>query len=893
MNKIVKRNLDTIKESIASNFEEETKRTNSLATKTYNTLADISEKITTVKDKVSVLGDMLTDLRVLNGSAKNVIYLSSLNIVEKRNVLINDDKFELNLINTNLRNISTSLSSLSSKQSYRIKNRNNKKAYLEDLLRSDEETTIEFDSTSYNFNLNLRYNNLEHVNTIVLGLGILTESYPEIVSIKYINEKNELKEATILNTNSRNYSTDENRVKDNLYTLSITPIVTSQIIIEFSTRDSTSLTFNKIKTYFYTVADEGYVILGPVQMEDPILKLAFDSTEITKGVSIEVSTNKEYWIPLTNSSNMITDKGSRKILSINTISSDSIKNDIDVYAVYFKISIKSEVLTNEDLEVSVYNTYREDSIISNDVYSLIEDYRLSAYRIRNSDFIYGNYTYSTNTNLAKLDTSMIEYIESNGASKVLGLIDTPYSITTSNNQVYNLGSIGAELRLKRVPASNIIEANTFDLSNSILYDIYLRDFEDSVNTLQKDNLCLPIKVKEDIYYITSKDSRKSISIDLTTPYTKNSSTTLIAVPNEDIEIKNSIGELIHTIQKENLLTIVDNEITYYFINLINILFSEPEVNYIDYLGNTTKQSYSLLYPLKNLDSNEYGLIRGKVVSNTYSILKVKSKEVLKTTVDTVKVVNRTNRNFLKRLDSDITYFESQFESNEDGRNVIKLQTVAVEQGSLSITNNSTVENLFTEVEYIDGVQEFLQADYTTELFPKDNNYLTLRNIPDQDSIKFSGDVTLFKKQVYSVEDLIIPSSWYLEKISDDEYAIKIHEDLRTSNFTFTYITYKAKLLSKQEGLYSVDYSNGILYLSTPSKDMQINYRKAIQYIEAQQMNQVNGEEYTNETVYNIPCDSDTKLSYIYQVKNTPAVVKSKEVLESARVSLVTLGDKDD
>ena len=32
---------------------------------------------------------------------------------------------------------------------------------------------------------------------------------------------------------------------------------------------------------------------------------------------------------------------------------------------------------------------------------------------------------------------------------------------------------------------------------------------------------------------------------------------------------------------------------------------------------------------------------------------------------------------------------------------------------------------------------------------------------------------------------------------------------------------------------------------------------------------------------------------IYQVKNTPAVVKSKEVLESARVSLVTLGDKDD
>ena len=59
------------------------------------------------------------------------------------------------------------------------------------------------------------------------------------------------------------------------------------------------------------------------------------------------------------------------------------------------------------------------------------------------------------------------------------------------------------------------------------------------------------------------------------------------------------------------------------------------------------------------------------------------------------------------------------------------------------------------------------------------------------------------------------------------------------------------------------------------------------------MKQVDKSEYTSETIYNIPTDSNTKLTYIYQLKNTPATVKSKEMLESARVSLVTLGDIDD
>lgn len=200
--------------------------------------------------------------------------------------------------------------------------------------------------------------------------------------------------------------------------------------------------------------------------------------------------------------------------------------------------------------------------------------------------------------------------------------------------------------------------------------------------------------------------------------------------------------------------------------------------------------------------------------------------------------------------------------------------------------------IFEEVSFIDGVQEFIESEYITILLDKNTNIFTLRGVPSQDSIKFSGDVTLFKKQVYSEKDLTIPSSWYLYN-EGGVYRIKIDPSLKTSDYTFTYITYRSRAISKKEGLYSVDYDKGILYLSTPLKRVKITYRRAVQYIEGQMMTQVDKNEYTKNTLFNIPVDADTRLSYIYQIKDAPSLIRSKEVLENARVSLVTLGDKDD
>lgn len=180
-------------------------------------------------------------------------------------------------------------------------------------------------------------------------------------------------------------------------------------------------------------------------------------------------------------------------------------------------------------------------------------------------------------------------------------------------------------------------------------------------------------IAEDIYTITGSESKQSLRLDLTTPFVLNSAATIINVNFEDIVIKNSIGEIVAEIKKEDLLYIEDNETKSYFLNLVNILFDPIEVEgYV----------YSKLYPLKELEDNEYGLLNGKIITGKDVIVTIKGYELLKSTVDVNKVVNYYNGNYIKRLDDNFTYYHEQYHSTDDLRSIIKLDSVAIEKGSL-------------------------------------------------------------------------------------------------------------------------------------------------------------------------------------------------------------------
>lgn len=187
-------------------------------------------------------------------------------------------------------------------------------------------------------------------------------------------------------------------------------------------------------------------------------------------------------------------------------------------------------------------------------------------------------------------------------------------------------------------------------------------------------------ITEDVYTLICKDSKKSIQIDLTTPYILNSQSAIINVPYENIIIKNSIGELIIEVDKKELLTIeekdiVGADITYYFLNLVDILFDPIEV-----VGYT----YSKLFPLKELEDNEYGLLQGKIITGKDVIVDIKGYELIMTEVDVVRVVNYSNGNYFKRVDENFTYYSEQILGDDVLKNVVKLNNVAIEKGSILI-----------------------------------------------------------------------------------------------------------------------------------------------------------------------------------------------------------------
>ena len=490
MNKVILDKIADLKDKVATTYNKTTEDINTAATSTYNNINKSLTEVSNIKNKISVISDMFTDLRVLNGTAKNIIYLSTLPIVENEGIKLKNDKYYLDtLIKTN-KEISVKDSSISSVEKYTLSTLDKKRTSIDTFLKSSVETLIEFPNNRYTFSLNLRYPTVEQINSLELQLGLLTDSYPIISSIKYIDKDNVEQTAVILNNTSTNYDLDYNRELDNKYTLDLSTIITDQINIEFTSKVSSSLIIKEVKTYFKKEVNSGEIIVGPVHTQEPLLKVALDCDELSEGCTFEFSTDLDYWLPL-DSSSIITDKTNTKILSFNTVNSKSIKTTEDIYTFYIKINIESKVLTNDDMNINIYKTLREDNIISTDTLSLVDDNLFSAYKLKSSDFVYGDYQYTENLNIKDFSKEIVEYIEVNGTSKVLGLIDTPYSITDTNNT--NNLSIGCELKFKRLDSEFIIDSRNYDLANSKIYDIYPRYIEETINIKQKDNLCFMLK----------------------------------------------------------------------------------------------------------------------------------------------------------------------------------------------------------------------------------------------------------------------------------------------------------------------------------------------------------------------------------------------------------------
>lgn len=662
-------------------------RSNTATSGLYNTLYRSTTDLQTIKKKVAVLGDMLTDLNVISGKTKTLVDLTDLDVVSNNGIAIENGKITLAKTKEQRIEPSVKLSTILSDKPYTISEQTGRAKTIEDVFKYNTPSTLTVPSVGFDFTYILNYSKPSKINQIVIQLPSNPTSYPIIENILTLSKDGTSEiPVKILNNNSYVYSLDENRTKGNIYVIDIETIDTSTLKFSIVSKTESEFQVLSIKTNFNTYKLNGEVIFGPLVTEDPILKVGLTCEESSDNVLLQVSTDMDAWVDITDSKRISVDNV-RKIIAFNTINESSFKTDEDVKRIYIKVSLVSEPLDTILTGLESYDSYREDGVVSNTLANsdLAELNRFSAFRISSDDLYYGDHTYSTGLEVGKKLRSKINTVMINGETMVLGFDQTSFSIG-STNSTYN--NIDIKMNYLRLPASYDIDASEFDSVGSTLYDINLVPLDETLNVLTRNDLCYKLLSKEDTYKFIATDSKRYIELDINSNFITDSSTAILQVPNEDIKLVDSLGNLIHEFKKDSHLQLSNNlDETVYFISLLNILYEPPVIE-----GFVTND----LFPLKANDSNEFGLEDGKLILGKGSIVSVKGYKIIKTKINTKLEISYQNGNTWERLDTLYSYYNEQIDSKNKETNIIKLDHRSIEKGSLKIYEYNEYESIGNE-----------------------------------------------------------------------------------------------------------------------------------------------------------------------------------------------------
>lgn len=675
--------LETVVDSVESKVNSLIDQSNTATTDLYNLLHTTTDSIQSMRKKVAVLGDMITDLSIINGKTKNTVYFSDLDIYSSKGISVEDGDITLGRLRDTNIEYSIKDSSVISSKPVMLSGSTGRAKTMEEMFKYNTVTNLQVSNMGYSLTFVLRFPKMSKINQLVLELPLDAPSYPFLESIK-ITSPNNLAQVPvkIMKTNSYDFSLDDNRVVGNRYKIDIEPVDTKELQFTLNSKTENILSILSIATTFNTYETRGEIIFGPIISDTPILKVGLASTDSSDNVDLSVSTDLENWISMTDSFR-ISAEDSRKVVAFNTVNETSFKSDNPINTLYVKAVLESSPIESILNSLS-YDSYREDSSISGDTIELVDDSRFSAFRIQLNDFAHGIEMYASGTELTpalKKDSSVIKI---NGVTRVIGFDETHLSV---GQKTENQNNVSIMLNNLRLPASSDIDASVFDSVGSELYDIILVPLTGRVNVLSERNVGIKLTKKEDDYRLVTKVSKRFIDISITSNFITNNTKALYQVPEEDILLLDSLGNVIKEFKKEDHLTLVDSDITIKFISLIGILYELPKVD---------KLIPNLLYPFTALSDNEYSVVDSQIVVGQGSIVEVSGYRILKTKVNKRLDISYQNGNVWERLDPLYTYHNTQIDTGAKETTIIKLDHRSIEKGSLEIFEYNAYESLSDE-----------------------------------------------------------------------------------------------------------------------------------------------------------------------------------------------------
>jgi len=238
-----------------------------------------------------------------------------------------------------------------------------------------------------------------------------------------------------------------------------------------------------------------------------------------------------------------------------------------------------------------------------------------------------------------------------------------------------------------------VSATDLDPVNYTIRDINILEVNRTVVGGSNKDIVYKLKVPEGQYKITTDTD--SLILDLSTPYTYNTSSTILFVPDSSVRIFNELNQELFSIRKEDLKTVIYEGSAYKYLDLTDYLYNKIIV---EGFVSTVLGEYT------EIQTNEFVLIDGVLLFKGEA--KVAGYELVKTIATYTPIISYTNGNYLKRITSEFTTYNNETFVGPTETTAIKLNNIFIKKGTLvledlpSADTETYTPNLTPDINYL-------------------------------------------------------------------------------------------------------------------------------------------------------------------------------------------------
>ena len=548
-----------------------------------------------------------------------------------------------------------------------------------------------------------------------------------------------------------------------------------------------------------TSIESGEIVFGPITQKEEVLKASIAASIPTdkysfQNISFEISTDSTTWYQVSTPFSV---SEHPKHLDFNTKSDTSINTKTPVTTLFFRIRMTgnkhSLPLMASSIDRHIQQVSQQSPVIQVP-FALSDKYIVSerlGYQFgeRGSYFLY-------NDNIDLVDSISSIKSESDYVLKTVAPMKNITRATIRADKIKCAIEGGEIYRIVPPYSIDPKSAKAYKASLPVKREVRISD---------SSNMVLPFEQPAGIYSLTDGENSRKLNLTLgafTSCYQ------WVFKPSErPVSLIDPFGKKVAEYEAGKYINLLD-----YFTASIPTSSERSSISV----------TFNSRYPETPLSEGEFTIIDSKYYSASHSAV-VNGMYI---SYEEIPLVMRSNINGIDLYTEEAKFSKSREKlSKFDGQTSAKLAHSGLLKGGLRFTNKaSSLLSFVKEVPYINGIDEFKTSGKANILIPKSVNRFSLGRLVNHfDDIEITGGVEQLSSKVFSKDELIYRGDYMLEDVGNETF-IQLPEGVKTDDIIDTFITVSVADSNSSSGLYSIDYTNGMLYSqSTISGESEVEY----------------------------------------------------------------------